>query len=361
MSKAMGDNKMKKQIQLSHGGGGKEMNKLIKDLFFKAFDNPILKSEEDAAHLELKGPTAFTTDSFTVAPLFFAGGDIGKLAIAGTVNDLAMMAARPEYLSCSFIIEEGFELDKLKTIVNSMASEMEKSGAKIVCGDTKVVPKGCADGIFINTSGVGEILQTGISIKNIQEGDAIIVSRDIGRHGAAILMAREGLTLESDLTSDCATLWPIVEALLNANIPLHAMRDATRGGISAVLNEWAVGSNVEIAIDDAQLPVADEVKGLCELYGFEPLDLANEGTFVIALPQEYANKAVEIINQQGAYSSNESANNMEEASNSGIIKEQAAIIGTVGIERAGKVILKTPWGSSRYLDLPQGELLPRIC
>ncbi|MCL1061674.1 hydrogenase expression/formation protein HypE [Shewanella benthica] len=344
----MTESKRKKQIQLSHGGGGKEMNKLIKELFFKAFDNPILKSEEDAARLELKGPTAFTTDSFTVAPLFFAGGDIGKLAIAGTVNDLAMMAARPEYLSCSFIIEEGFELDKLKTIVHSMASEMEKSGAKIVCGDTKVVPKGCADGIFINTSGVGEILQDGISIKNIQAGDAIIVSRDIGRHGAAILMAREGLTLESDLTSDCATLWPIVDELINAQIPLHAMRDATRGGISAVLNEWAVGSDVEITVDEAKLPVADEVKGLCELYGFEPLDLANEGTFVIALPQEYANKAVELIK-------------LHQTAHSGFIGEQAAIIGTVATERAGKVILKTPWGSSRYLDLPQGELLPRIC
>ncbi|MEI6858253.1 MAG: hydrogenase expression/formation protein HypE [Shewanella sp.] len=352
----MTQNKSKKQIQLSHGGGGKEMNKLIRDLFFKAFDNPILTNEEDAACLDLKGLTAFTTDSFTVAPLFFAGGDIGKLAIAGTVNDLAMMAARPEYLSCSFIIEEGFELDKLKTIVNSMALEMKISGAKIVCGDTKVVPKGCADGIFINTSGVGEILQTGISVKNIQVGDAIIVSRDIGRHGAAILMAREGLTLESDLTSDCATLWPMVEALIKAKTPLHAMRDATRGGISAVLNEWAVGSNVEIDIEEALLPVADEVKGLCELYGFEPLDLANEGTFVIALPQEHADKAVEILRQhQSAYSDNNTHSKMESHVGS------AVIIGTVGNKRAGKVILKTPWGSSRYLDLPQGELLPRIC
>lgn len=334
--------KLPKQIQLSHGGGGKEMNQLIKQLFFTAFDNPILRSEEDAAALTFNGDVAFTTDSFTVTPLFFAGGDIGKLSIAGTVNDLAMMAAKPQYLSCSFIIEEGFEVEKLQTIVSSMATEMEKSGAKIVCGDTKVVPKGCADGIFINTSGVGEIQQKGISVTQLQSGDAIIVSRDIGRHGAAILMAREGLTLESDLTSDCATLWPMVASLLEAKIPLHAMRDATRGGISAVLNEWAAASDVEITLEEKLIPIADEVIGLCELYGFEPFDLANEGTFVIAVAQEYANQVIDIL-QQHDHSQN------------------AAVIGHVGTQRAGKVILKTPWGSSRFLDLPQGELLPRIC
>lgn len=219
-----------KTVQLSHGGGGKEMNSLIKDIFFKAFDNPILRNEEDAARLHFSGNTAFTTDSFTVSPLFFAGGDIGKLAIAGTVNDLAMMGAEPQYLSCSFIIEEGFAINDLKIIVASMANELKRSGARIVCGDTKVVPRGCADGLFINTSGVGRIINNEISVKHLQDGDAIIVSRDIGRHGAAILMAREGLALESDLTSDCTSLWPIIEQLIAANIEIHAMRDATRGG-----------------------------------------------------------------------------------------------------------------------------------
>ncbi|MEZ9368396.1 hydrogenase expression/formation protein HypE [Shewanella sp. 10N.286.51.B2] len=330
------------QVQLSHGGGGKEMNSLITDMFFKAFSNPILESQEDAADLNLTGHCAFTTDSFTVEPLFFAGGDIGKLAVAGTVNDLAMMAAQPEYLSCSFIIEEGFAIKDLNTIVQSMAAELHKSGARIVCGDTKVVPKGCADGIFINTSGVGRILKPGISVKNLQQGDAIIVSRDIGRHGAAILMARDSLCLESELTSDCATLWPIVEQLIAANIEIHAMRDATRGGLSAVLNEWANASAVGIEVDEKLIPISPQVQGLCELYGFEAFDLANEGTFIMALPQERAEQALTIMKQYCHC-------------------DQACIIGNVTNQHLGKVVLTTPWGSSRYLDVPQGELLPRIC
>ncbi|WP_394129460.1 hydrogenase expression/formation protein HypE [Shewanella maritima] len=331
-----------KTVQLSHGGGGKEMDQLIKKVFFEAFDNPILTAEEDAAKLQLKGSVAFTTDSFTVSPLFFAGGDIGKLAIAGTVNDLAMMAAQPEYLSCSFIIEEGFAIDDLNTIVQSMATECHVSGARIVCGDTKVVPKGCADGVFINTTGVGHILSPNVSVNNIKPGDAIIVSRDVGCHGSTILMAREGLALESELTSDCATLWPIVEQLIAANMPIHAMRDATRGGLSAVLNEWAKASNVGIDVNESDIPVADEVKGLCELFGFEPYDLANEGTFIIAIPQAAAAGAIEIMQRYGHC-------------------ENAAIIGQVTQAHEGKVVLTTPWGSQRYLDLPQGELLPRIC
>ncbi|WOT03678.1 hydrogenase expression/formation protein HypE [Shewanella youngdeokensis] len=332
----------KKTVQLSHGGGGKEMNRLIKDIFFNAFDNPILRNEEDAAKLHFNGNTAFTTDSFTVAPLFFAGGDIGKLAIAGTVNDLAMMGAEPQYLSSSFIIEEGFAIDDLKTIVNSMATELKRSGARIVCGDTKVVPKGCADGIFINTSGVGRILNDHISVKNLQQDDVIIVSRDVGRHGAAILMAREGLALESELTSDCATLWPIVEQLIATNVDIHAMRDATRGGISAVLNEWASASNVGIEVNESAIPVCNEVSGLCELYGFEPFDLANEGTFILAVPKTAAEATLQVMKTFCHC-------------------EQAAIIGHVNDRKVGKVILNTPWGSSRYLDVPQGELLPRIC
>ncbi|KFZ38487.1 hydrogenase assembly protein HupF [Shewanella mangrovi] len=330
------------QIQLSHGGGGREMAELIGKLFFDAFDNPILRKEEDAAALNLNGATAFTTDSFTVAPLFFQGGNIGKLAIAGTVNDLAMMGAEPQYLSCGFIIEEGFELEQLKTIVNSMAAELQKSGAKIVCGDTKVVPKGCADGLFINTTGVGRIVKPGISVSAIQPGDAVILSRDIGRHGAAILTAREGLELDSELTSDCATLWPVVERLIAANLDIHAMRDATRGGIAAVLNEWSKAANVGIDIEEKNIPVCDEVRGVCELYGFEPWDLANEGTFVIALPQQAAEAAVEIMLRFCGC-------------------QDATIIGTVSDAHAGKVVLQSPWGSKRYLELPQGELLPRIC
>ncbi|BDM64080.1 hydrogenase expression/formation protein HypE [Shewanella sp. NFH-SH190041] len=336
------DIRLEKSIQLSHGGGGQEMNHLIKSLFFKAFDNPLLCREEDAAALQLTGQCAFTTDAFTVSPLFFAGGNIGKLAIAGTVNDLAMMGAKPEYLSASFIIEEGFAYRDLSVIVQTMADELAKSGAKIVCGDTKVVPRGCADGIFITTTGVGHIQHAGISAHHVADGDAIIVSRDIGRHGAAILMGREGLTLESELTSDCATLWPAVKTLIDAGLDIHALRDATRGGLSAVLNEWSRASEMGIAINEADIPVADEVRGLCELFGFEPYDLANEGTFILALPAAQASQAVSLLR-----SINCSAN--------------ASVIGHACREHNGKVILNSPWGSSRYLDVPQGELLPRIC
>ncbi|MGI2261017.1 hydrogenase expression/formation protein HypE [Shewanella sp. GXUN23E] len=331
-----------KAIQLSHGGGGQEMNKLIKSLFFKAFDNPLLCREEDAAALMLSGQCAFTTDAFTVSPLFFAGGNIGKLAIAGTVNDLAMMAAKPEYLAASFIIEEGFALADLRTIVESMAAELAVSGARIVCGDTKVVPRGCADGVFITTTGVGHIQHQGISSHALTAGDAVLISRDIGRHGAAILMGREGLELDSELTSDCATLWPAVKALLDAGLEIHAMRDATRGGLAAVLNEWSQASGVGIDVQEQAIPVADPVRGLCELYGFEPYDLANEGTFVIALPAHQAQQALTALQALPCC-------------------PDAAVIGQVSGANPGKVILTSPWGSSRYLELPAGELLPRIC
>ncbi|MCF1429656.1 MAG: hydrogenase expression/formation protein HypE [Shewanella sp.] len=331
-----------KAIQLSHGGGGQEMNNLINSLFFKAFGNPLLCREEDAAALTLSGHCAFTTDAFTVSPLFFAGGNIGKLAIAGTVNDLAMMAAKPEYLAASFIIEEGFALTNLHTIVESMASELAVSGARIVCGDTKVVPRGCADGLFITTTGVGHIQRHGISSHALIPGDVVLISRDIGRHGAAILMGREGLELDSDLRSDCATLWPAVKTLLDAGLDIHAMRDATRGGLAAVLNEWSQASGMGIEVQEQAIPVADPVRGLCELYGFEPYDLANEGSFVIALPASQAQQALTVLQNLPSCPG-------------------AALIGRVSNANPGKVILTSPWGSSRYLELPVGELLPRIC
>ncbi|WP_456400434.1 hydrogenase expression/formation protein HypE, partial [Persephonella sp.] len=204
-----------KQILLSHGGGGEETQKLIKELFFRYFSNPILERMEDAAVLETGRKIAFTTDSFTVSPIFFKGGNIGKLAVAGTVNDIAMMGAKPLYMSCSFIIEEGLPFEELEEIVKSMAEEMEKSGVKIVTGDTKVVPRGSADKIFINTTGIGEIIYEGISASNLKEGDVIIVSGTMGDHGACIMAQREGIELEGELSSDCATLWPLVENLIN--------------------------------------------------------------------------------------------------------------------------------------------------
>ena len=331
-----------KTIQLSHGGGGEASNTLINELFYKHFHNEILIKAEDAAVLTVEKQIAFTTDSFTVTPLFFNGGDIGKLAIAGTVNDLSMMGAKPLYLSASFIIEEGFSLESLESIVDSMATELKMSGAKIVCGDTKVVPKGSVDEIFINTSGIGEIQQTNISASNLSEDDMIIVSRDIGRHEATLLMTRQELSISGNLESDCQTLWPVINELLQANLSIKAMRDATRGGLSAVLNEWADSSKVCIEIDEVKVPIADEVKGICELFGFDALDFANEGTFILAVKPDDVSKALEVL-KKFSFSQNGTS------------------IGKVTHKHNQKVILHSAHGSSRFLDLPKGELLPRIC
>jgi hydrogenase expression/formation protein HypE len=329
-------------ITLSQGGGGDESAKLIQNIFYEQFANDILLKAEDAAILTVNKEIAFTTDAFTVSPIFFAGGDIGKIAIAGTVNDLAMMAAKPLYLSASFIIEEGFSIDELAKIVKSMADELEVSGAKIVCGDTKVVPKGSVDKIFITTSGIGEVLTPHVSATNIQEGDIIIASGDIGRHGATILMQREELELSSDLQSDCQTLWPAVGALINEKISISAMRDATRGGLSAVLNEWATSSEVCLEIEEQAIVIDDAVQGICEIFGFDALEFANEGTFILAVAPMHASFALEILKQFA-------------------FCKDAAIIGRVTHKHNNKVILHTPHGSSRFLDLPKGELLPRIC
>ncbi len=327
-------------VQISHGGGGQEMGQFIRQLFFSRFGNEILKRDEDAASLSISGPIAMTTDSFTVSPLFFPGGNIGSLAIAGTCNDLAMAAAKPTYLSCGFMIEEGLALSELTDIVDTMARELSRIGAQIVCGDTKVVPKGSVDKVFINTTGIGSILRDGVSAHNLQPGDCILVSRDIGCHGACVLAQRESMALETQIESDCDLLWPAVNALLHADIEIHAMRDATRGGLSAVLNEWCQTSQVQLVIDEQSVPVTDAVRGLCELFGFEPYDLANEGTFVLAVPAKDCDTALAALRQHHT---------------------NAACIGTVQAGTPARPILCNPWGSRRYLDFPAGELLPRIC
>lgn len=331
-----------KKIQLSHGGGGEESGDLIEKLFFKYFKNDILLAQEDAASLSVGKKIAFTTDSFTVTPIFFNGGDIGKLAIAGTVNDLAMAGAKPLYLSASFIIEEGFLVKDLEMIVKSMSQEMEKSGVKVVTGDTKVVPRGGCDKIFINTSGIGEIICDNISANNLKNGQKIIVSNEVGNHGSCILAAREELNFQSDLKSDCASLWSPICDLIENKIKPIALRDATRGGLSAVLNEWAKASNVCINIYEDKIPIADEVKGICEFLGFEPYELANEGTFVLCVDEIYEKKAVKILRKNK-------------------LTANATCIGEVNKEHKSKVILNTPWNSKRFLQSPSGELLPRIC
>ena len=332
---------MTKTITLAHGNGGAENNELIKEVFYDAFKNEILEKSEDAAVIQ-NGTLAFSTDSFTVSPLFFNGANIGKLAICGTCNDLAMMGAKPKYLTCSVIIEEGFEVEQLHKIVASMKEELAKNEAIIVSGDTKVVPKGSVDKIFINTTGIGEILYKGISSNNITQNDLILVNRYIGTHGATIFAAREGMDMNSNLKSDCASLYPQVKALIDSGVKITALRDATRGGVSAVLNEWAKQSNVCIEVDEEKIPVCDEVKGICEMLGFEATNLANEGTFVLAIAKEDAAKAIEVLHT------------FPEASN-------ACIIGTVTEQYPQKVVLNSSWGTKRFLDTPTGELLPRIC
>ena len=332
---------MSKTITLAHGNGGSENNELITKVFYKAFKNDILSKSEDAAVIQ-NGTLAFSTDSFTVSPLFFNGANIGKLAVCGTCNDLAMMGAKPKYLTCSVIIEEGFEIRELEKIVKSMKEELEVNGAIVVSGDTKVVPKGAVDKIFINTTGIGEILYKGISSNNITENDIILVSRDIGAHGATIFAAREGMDLDTSLKSDCASLYPQVKALIDSGIKITALRDATRGGVSAVLNEWAKQSDICIEIEEEKIPICDEVKGICEILGFEAMSLANEGTFVLAIPNEDALKALEVL-QTFEYS------------------KTASIIGKVTQQYEQRVILNSQWGTKRFLDVPTGELLPRIC
>ncbi len=332
-----------KKIMLSQGGGGEETTSLIKELFFKYFENEILLKMEDAAILNLNSKKiAFTSDSFTVSPLFFNGGNIGKLAIAGTVNDVAMMGAKPLYLTCSFMIEEGFLYGDLEKIVQSMSEELKVSGAMIVAGDTKVVPKGSVDGLFINTTGIGEVIKGGISAHNLSDGDAVIVTNEVGNHGACILAKREDIELDTELKSDCATLWPMVEALIKEDIDIKSFRDATRGGLSAVLNEWAETSNVCIEVDEDKIPVAPEVNGICEMLGFEPYEFANEGTMVVCVGEKDVKKALEILK--------------------GFEKtKKSSYIGKITNKYNKRVVLNTPWGSSRYLEPPKGELLPRIC
>lgn len=330
---------MKKNISLAHGNGGAENNELIEKVFYKHFKNDILSKSEDSAVIE-NGKLAFSTDSFTIDPIFFNGGDIGKLSICGTCNDLAMMGAKAKYLTCSVIIEEGFSIRELEKIVKSMKMELDINNAIIVSGDTKVVPKGSVDKIFINTTGIGEIEYKGISASNLKEDMSILVSRDIGSHGASIFASREGIKLDNNIISDCTSLYPQIKALIELGIDIVSLRDATRGGVSAVLNEWAKSSDICIEINEDSIPVQEEVRGICEILGFEAVSLANEGTFVLAVNKKDEIKALEILQKTN---------------------KTSAIIGATSKQYMKKVILNSSWGTKRFLDLPTGELLPRIC
>ena len=337
------------RITLAHGGGGQAMRRLIDEVFVKAFDNPLLAPLEDQALLPLApllaagDRLAFTTDSYVVDPLFFPGGDIGTLAVAGTVNDLAMGGARPLFLSCGMVLEEGLELGTLRRVVASMRRVAVEAGVQIVTGDTKVVERGAADKLFINTAGIG-VVPRGVSMsaRRARPGDVVIVNGPLGDHGIAILMARGQLALEGAIASDCQPLANLVAAMLQACPDLHCLRDATRGGLASVLNEFAQASQVAITINEASLPLRDEVKGACEILGLDPLYLANEGKLVALLPAPAAPAVLAAMRAHPAGA-------------------QAALIGEVHAAPKGVVVLRTVFGGDRIVDMLVGEQLPRIC
>ena len=332
------------KILLEHGGGGLLSNELIAEYFLPHFHNPYLERLEDSAVLHIGNhKLCFTTDSYVVSPVFFPGGNIGSLAVHGTVNDLSVCGGVPLYMSCGFILEEGFPFASLEIIIKTMAEAAAVANVKIVTGDTKVVARGAADGIFINTSGIGIVEYPGtLSVKNIQPGDVVIVNGTVGDHGAAIIQARENLSITSDILSDSAPLNDLITGILKASPNIHCMRDATRGGLGAILAEIAKSAQVRIDVDERSIPVQENVRGVCEILGFDPLFLANEGKMILFCP-ESDTKVVLTAMQSHKYGRN------------------AAIIGSVSKAVRGSVVLTTSIGGERMVDLPTGELVPRIC
>jgi hydrogenase expression/formation protein HypE len=334
------------RIVLAHGGGGRLTHQLIEKIFMPAFSNTMLEERHDGAVVSIEGSKlAFTTDSFVVRPLIFPGGNIGDLAVNGTVNDLAMCGARPLYLSAGFILEEGLEMETLRTVVGSMQQAAAEANVKLVTGDTKVVDKGKGDGIFVNTSGIGIVeanVKTAITPTSVQAGDAVIVSGDLGRHGIAILSVREGLEFESPILSDTASVWPAVEALLNAGIEIHCLRDLTRGGLATTLNEIAVDRNVCVKLEEALIPVDETVQSACEILGLDPLYVANEGRFAVFVPAAQAEPALEVMKRVP-------------------VSENSVRVGKVEETPGRTVVLQSRIGGNRVVDMLSGEQLPRIC
>lgn len=337
------------KIVLGHGGGGKLSNELVENLFLPAFSNESLDKLSDSAQLDvtefLKNGErlAYSTDSFVVQPLFFRGGNIGHLAVCGTVNDVAMSGAKPLFLSAGFIIEEGFEVEKLAKIANTMGEIAKRANIKIVTGDTKVVERGKGDGVFINTSGIG-VIPDGINIASnlAKEGDVVVLSGEIGLHGIAIMSEREGLDFDAPIESDCANLNFLVEDILSVTKKIHVLRDPTRGGIASALNEIANASNVGIRIYDEKVPVPNIVRGACEMLGLDPFYVANEGKLLAILPKEKVEEVLERM-QQNEFG------------------KKACVIGEVVAEHPKMLVAKTVFGSTRVVDMQLGEQLPRIC
>lgn len=333
------------QIVMGHGAGGRMSHQLIRKAFVTAFQNTALNAGDDAALVEpgLRQKLSISTDAHVVSPLFFPGGDIGKLAVCGTVNDVAMLGAKPLYLTAGFILEEGLPMDTLERVVESMRLAAEEAGVQIVAGDTKVVQKGKADGMYITTAGVG-VVREGVNVSgaNAKPGDVVILSGSIGDHGIAVLGARGELAFESSLQSDVAPLNHLIAAMLDASPNIHVLRDPTRGGLATTLNEIAVQSNVGILLKEETIPVHPEVNAACEMLGFDPLYVANEGKLVAIVPQEEAEKVL-VVMKSTKYG------------------ESAVVIGEVVAEPKSRVLLKTTLGSTRVVDMLAGEMLPRIC
>lgn len=331
-------------IQMAHGSGGVQSNRLIEQVFKKYLGEFLVADGEDGGVFDTKeGRYVSSTDSYVVSPLVFAGGDIGKLSICGSSNDVAMMGAIPRFITIGFILEEGLEIALLEQILESMAVELRRGGLKILSADTKVVGRGSVDKIFINTTAIGEVVRD-VSVGKLEEGDAIILSGSVGNHGGVIFCARNEIALTSSLKSDCKQLYGMLEGVFASEVELHALRDATRGGLASVLNEWAHSCGRDILIEEEAIGVVDEVRGICEILGLEAYALANEGVCVLAVPKSCAQEVLEILR----------------AHEDG---REASIIGEIvkKTTQDSRVILQNAWGSKRFLDYPQGELLPRIC
>lgn len=334
------------QVTLAHGGGGRLTSQLIDDLFRPSFNNPGLNQHHDSTILRFGSQRlAFTTDSYVIKPLFFPGGDIGKLSVIGTANDLAMSGARPQFLSCSLILEEGFPMASLIKVIASMKTTAEEVGIEIVTGDTKVVEHGKGDGLYINTSGIGVIDHSlEVSPFSIEPGDAIILSGDIGRHGVAILSVREGLEFEGSIESDCAHLTVLVNSLIKENISIHCLRDLTRGGLATALIELAETSRLTLTIDESSIPVTPQVRGACEILGLDPMYIANEGRFIAIIKSTDAEKALSILQNHPLGMSAVSLGRVEQ-----------------GPPSKGKVLARSQFGGLRLVEKFSGEQLPRIC
>ena len=332
------------RILLAHGGGGSLTRELITEIFEPEFDNPLLKPLDDSAVLDLPGGRwAFTTDSYVVKPFQFPGGDIGKLAVCGTVNDLAMQGAQPLWLSLALVLEEGLPIADLKNIVASIRAAAVEAGVVIATGDTKVVERGRCEGLYITTTGIGRVMtDRPLAARNAQPGDAILINGFLGEHGVAVMSRREGIAFSTSVTSDCAALWPLVETILNSGVEVHAMRDPTRGGLAALVWDVAGAAGVGIRLNETALPISREVRGACDLLGLDPLTIANEGKVVIFCRGADAERALAAMKTHP-------------------LGREARVIGEVTKSPKGMALLRTSIGGERIIDLPTGEDLPRIC